>query len=315
VTHDGSNEARSTPGRLEYERAIRRSSLPPPSRHLALTIATWADMDTGVIPERYQPSMQVLLSATGMSKGSMLNHLNRLEAGGWIVRDRPDVKKARTEHARTHYFLAVPPWARGSDPLGLGQEMTQPRSGDDLAQGQEMTQGKVRSRPRARSGADPKSPYESPESQNSSASEPANGQQQRKSKPPAAGPIPGDAPHLDDVEAICNHLADAIQKLTNERPTITKREWRDPARLLLDKDGRTFEQILTAIDWAHGDAFWQGVITNPKALRNNYAKLRQKAAAERRKPGAYQNPDDQDDYDADLIEDRNTQDDYDGDLI
>jgi hypothetical protein len=128
-----------------------------------------------------------------------------------------------------------------------------------------------------------------------------NGRQQKKSKPPAAGPIPGDAPHLDDVEAICNHLADAIQKLTNERPTITKRDWRDPARLLLDKDGRTFEQILTAIDWAHGDAFWQGVITNPKALRNNYAKLRQKAAAERRKPGAYQNPDDQSEYDESLI--------------
>jgi hypothetical protein len=135
----------------------------------------------------------------------------------------------------------------------------------------------------------------------SSKSEPAANGQQRKSNPPASGPIPGDAPHLDDVEAICNHLADAIQKLTNERPTITKRDWRDPARLLLDKDGRTFEQILTAIDWAHADDFWQGVITSPKALRSNYAKLRQKAAAERRKPRAFQNPDDQDVYDEDIL--------------
>lgn len=174
--HDGSS-ARPAPGRLEYERAIRRSTLPPPSRHLALTIATWAHMDTGLIPERFQPSMQTLLRATGMSKGSMLSHLNRLEADGWIVRDRPDVKKARMEHARTHYSLALPPEARGSDPLGLGQELTQPRSGDDLALGQETTQGTVRSRPSPRSGADPKSPLKSPESQDTSA---ASGSQQRK---------------------------------------------------------------------------------------------------------------------------------------
>lgn len=285
--HDGGG-ARSIPGRLEYERAIRRSDLPPPSRHLALTIATWADMDTGLIPDRYQPSMQVLLSATGMSKGSMLNHLNRLEADGWMVRDRPDVKKARAEHARTHYFLAVPLWARRTEHLGLGQEMTQPRSGDDLAHGQEMTQGKVRSRPRPRSGADHKSPYESPESQDSSKSESASGQQQQKTSTTTAGPNPGDAPHLADVEAICNHLADAIEKLTNERPKITKAKWRDPARLLLDADGRTLEQVLDAIDWAHGNAFWQGVIADPKGLRSNYAKLRQQAASEQRKANGQQ---------------------------
>jgi hypothetical protein len=117
----------------------------------------------------------------------------------------------------------------------------------------------------------------------SSKSESAASGQQRKNGTAPTGPIPGDEPHLADVEAICNHLADAIQKLTNERPKITKRDWRDPARLLLDKDGRTPEQILTAIDWAHGDAFWRGVITSPKALRSNYAKLQQKAAAEQRK--------------------------------
>jgi len=285
--HDGGG-ARSIPGRLEYERAIRRSDLPPPSRHLALTIATWADMDTGLIPDRYQPSMQVLLSATGMSKGSMLNHLNRLEADGWMVRDRPDVKKARAEHARTHYFLAVPPCARRTEHPGLGQEMTQPRSGDDLAHGQEMTQGKVRSRPRPRSGADHKSPYESPESQDSSKSEPASGQQQKKTSTTTAGPNPGDAPHLADVETICAHLADLLEKASGERPKITKRDWRDPARLLLDADGRTPEQAIAAIDWALADDFWQGVIASPKLLRKHYATLRQKAQAEQRKANGQQ---------------------------
>jgi len=142
------------PGRLEFERAIRRSSLPPPSRHLALTIATWADIETGVIPERFQPSMRTLLESTGMSKGSMLSHLKRLETEGWITVDRPDAHTARTEHVRNAYELAIPPAVQEE----LGQELTQPRSGADpaqegaragadLAQGQELTQ--------AGSGADP----------------------------------------------------------------------------------------------------------------------------------------------------------------
>lgn len=298
--HDGDG-ARSTPGRLEYERAIRRSDLPPPSRHLALTIATWADMDTGVIADRFQPSMNTLLAATGMSKGSMLNHLNRLEADGWIVRDRPDVKKARAEHARTHYFLALPSGARRTEHLGLGQELTQPRSGDDLALGQELTQSKVRSRPRARSGADPKSPYESRESQNTSAardSATTSGSSKPPKNAPAAGTIPGDEPHLADVEAICSHLADVLEQTGSKRPTITA-SWRTAARLLLDKDGITPEQAVTAINWAHSDDFWQAVILTPMKLREKYDQLRRQASRQQRKP--YSNPDDQSEYDEDLI--------------
>lgn len=142
-------------------------------------------------------------------------------------------------------------------------------------------------------------------------------QQPKPSKTaPAAGPIPGDEPHLADVEAICDHLADVIQKATGDRPKITKREWRDPARLMLDADGHTLEKVLTAIDWAHADDWWAGVITSPKVLRKNYMTLRQKAVAERRRRrGPYQNPADQSVYDEDPTDNSNTQDDYEGDLI
>jgi hypothetical protein len=290
--HDGS-AARSTPGRLEYERAIRRSDLPPPSRHLALTIATWADIDTGVIADRFQPSMNTLLAATGMSKGSMLNHLNRLEVDGWIVRDRPDVKKARTEHARTHYFLAVPPWARGSDPLGLGQEMTQPRSGNDLAHGQEMTQGKVRSRPRARSGADPKSPYESRESQDSySESESASSEQQ-------AEPDPFDAfwsayPRQVAKPKARQAWAKAIKHGANPADVVA---------------------AVTAHATAWGDASTETrFIPHPATWLNGERYNDEPDPPARKGRGPYQNPDD-DDYDADPTDNRNTQDDFEGDLI
>ncbi|MER7574904.1 hypothetical protein [Streptomyces sp. NPDC126514] len=85
---------------------------------------------------------------------------------------------------------------------------------------------------------------------------------------------------------------------------------------MLDADGRTLDQIITAIDWAHADDWWAGVVTNPKVLRKNYMTLRQKAVAERRRRrGPYQNPDDQDVYDEDPINNRDPHDDYEGDLI
>src|SRR5690606_1126765 len=95
------------PSRFEYERAIRRSSLPPSSRLLALTIATWADVRTGIIPDRYMPSLTVLEAATGLSRKTVRAHLDVLEAEGWVARDRPTAEEAR-RGARTRYRLMIP---------------------------------------------------------------------------------------------------------------------------------------------------------------------------------------------------------------
>ncbi|MGW6395434.1 hypothetical protein ACWFR1_34200 [Streptomyces sp. NPDC055103] len=140
------------PTRFEYERAIRASELKPPSRHLGLTIATWADVRTGIIPDRLQPSLTVLEKATGLSRGAVRTHLDLLEEGGWLHRGRPSVARARAEKATTKYKILVPKSvilpadddseARAGDALPdetVGQEMPQPRAGDALALGQEMT--------------------------------------------------------------------------------------------------------------------------------------------------------------------------------
>jgi hypothetical protein len=147
------------PSRFEYERAVRSSDLPPLSRLLALTVATWADVRTGVIPDRLQPSLTTLEGATGMVRASVRKHLDTLEAGGWLKRDRPPVAAARSAKARTKYSIKIPrgaavadsdgielghdvPKARAGDALDaqeLGQEMPLPRAGAALALGQEMT--------------------------------------------------------------------------------------------------------------------------------------------------------------------------------
>lgn len=147
------------PSRFEYERAVRSSDLPSLSRLLALTLATWADVRTGRIPPRLTPSLTTLEGATGMARGSVRTHLNKLEAAGWVVRERPTVAAARSEKARTHYKIRVPkgfavpemdgdelgqemPSARAGDALDeprVGQQVPQPRAGDALELGQEMT--------------------------------------------------------------------------------------------------------------------------------------------------------------------------------
>ena len=140
------------PSRFEYERAIRASELKPPSRHLALTIATWADVRTGIIPDRLQPSLTVLEGATGLSRWAVRTHLDLLEEGGWLYRGRPSVAKARADKATTKYRLMVPKSvvlpveedeeARAGDALQeetLGRETPQPRAVDALALGRETT--------------------------------------------------------------------------------------------------------------------------------------------------------------------------------
>ncbi|MGW5408976.1 hypothetical protein [Streptomyces spiralis] len=164
------------PSRFEYERAIRSSDLPSLSRLLALTIATWADVRTGIIPDRRQPSLTVLEESTGMVRASVRTHLTKLETGGWLKRDRPSKADARVKKARTHYALLVPvavepdepdelaepddlggsdlgqelPQARAADAPELGQEMPPARAGDALDEeglGQELPQARAADAP------------------------------------------------------------------------------------------------------------------------------------------------------------------------
>lgn len=140
------------PSRFEYERAVRASGLPPMSRLMALTLATWADLKTGAIPSRLMPSLSKLEEATGMARGSVRTHLDRLETDGWLVRKRPPIAAARAEKARTQYKLRIPKGVAVSDSDGyeLGQELTPAGAADapdDQRLGQEL--------PQARAGAAP----------------------------------------------------------------------------------------------------------------------------------------------------------------
>jgi hypothetical protein len=76
-----------------------------------------------------------------------------------------------------------------------------------------------------------------------------------------------------DVDHLCDLLADSIQDNGSKRPTITK-SWRDSCRLMIDKDGRTIDEIRGAIVWSQADEFWRANILSMPKLRDKYDQLR-----------------------------------------
>jgi hypothetical protein len=93
----------------------------------------------------------------------------------------------------------------------------------------------------------------------------------KDSSSPIAGAI--DDPIREDVERVCQHLADRIVANGSKRPQITE-TWRKQARLLMDKDGRTEEQVHNAIDWCQNDQFWRANVMSMPTLRSQYDRLR-----------------------------------------
>jgi hypothetical protein len=105
---------------------------------------------------------------------------------------------------------------------------------------------------------------------------------ERKEKEDENASRPLADPHRVDVEAVCKHLADVMEKTGSKRPRISAK-WRNDTRLLLDRDGITVEQAKAAIDWAHADDFWQAHILSPDKLRAKYETLRRQATTQQRK--------------------------------
>lgn len=105
----------------------------------------------------------------------------------------------------------------------------------------------------------------------------------------------------EDVDSICRHLADRIEANGSKRPTVTAR-WRDAARLMLDRDGKTTDQIIRAIDWCQDDDFWRANVMSMPKLREKYDQLRLAAqrAGRPQQHKAWTNPADPNAYYGDL---------------
>jgi hypothetical protein len=76
------------------------------------------------------------------------------------------------------------------------------------------------------------------------------------------------SPPRPDVEDLCEQLRTGIEA-NGVKATITTK-WRTEARLMLDRDGRDFEQTKSLIDWATADDFWSAVVLSMTKVRTKY---------------------------------------------
>ena len=106
------------------------------------------------------------------------------------------------------------------------------------------------------------------------------GSREQGEKTASAKPPRDVAPLREDVERLCEHLADRIEANGSKRPSITQ-GWRDAARLMLDRDGRTETDVVAAIGWCQGHDFWRSNILSMPKLREKYDQLRLQACRDR----------------------------------
>ena len=80
-----------------------------------------------------------------------------------------------------------------------------------------------------------------------------------------------DAPRADVLD-LCDALSEALTH-NGVKHTIGKR-WHTAARLILDADGRPFDEVIEVIDYATTDDFWRPNILSMTKLREKYDTLR-----------------------------------------
>lgn len=264
--------------RWEVEKAVLWSSLEPSARLIVLALLTKADNETAVISADRTPSLVTLAGMTGLARSAVAEWLNALEDAGWVKRTRPPAGK----RDRTTYALLV--GAQTAARRARSESRYRPVRSADQSARRTVDQSAQRTMT---------SPPGGHASTNYPSSKPSSKSRRRTVE----------EPRRDDVERVCTHLADRIEANGSKRPTITEK-WRTEARLLIDKDGRTVEQVIACIDWCQNDTFWRvNVLSMPK-LREKYDQLR---LAAQRAPGAgrgnhqaYRNPEDASDYHGDL---------------
>lgn len=85
----------------------------------------------------------------------------------------------------------------------------------------------------------------------------------------------------EDVSAVVDCFSACLTR-NDVKHTVGKR-WHDAARLLIDRDGYTVEQINWISQWATVDQFWKGNILSLPKLREKFEQLKIRALSEREK--------------------------------
>lgn len=199
------------------------------------------------------PSQTTIAEATDQSKRTVIRQLQVLEEKGLIRVEQRGRSDGAGGRMTNRYVLQI-----DGDNLSLNPP-SGPRLDDNLSQGL---------------SAKSEGLSDTAVTQNHTL-EP---QEQTPSSDSLREPDRDDDP-TDEVLALCDHLADWIERNGNKRPKIGKR-WYQACRLMIEVDDHTPAQIRNAIDWCQKDPFWSSNILSMPKLREKYATLRLRAKAQ-----------------------------------
>jgi len=96
------------------------------------------------------------------------------------------------------------------------------------------------------------------------------GEQSLSSEVAAATPRP-------DVDHVLDLLDEELRRNGVTKLPARSKKNIDAARLLIDRDGRSLEQIESAIRWCQSDEFWRSNVLSMSKLRDKYEQLQQAA--------------------------------------
>lgn len=93
-------------------------------------------------------------------------------------------------------------------------------------------------------------------------------------------PTPRKRGATEEHHRLATLLADLVEGNGSLRPGTGERA-ADVIRLMVERDGRTPEQIEAAIRWSQRDEFWRSVVLSPRKLRQHFDAMRLRAAEQR----------------------------------
>lgn len=87
----------------------------------------------------------------------------------------------------------------------------------------------------------------------------------------------------EDVDTVCAAMRDSVSRRTGRTPRVTK-QWRDSARLMIDRDNIQVRDILACITWVENHDFWRTNVLSLPTLRKQYDRLSLQAAQQNKRP-------------------------------
>ncbi|MFG1846732.1 hypothetical protein [Micromonospora carbonacea] len=279
------------------EKAVRASRIDITGKGILMLLLSLTDTSTAEIPPKHAPTYTELEQITSASRSTLVEWMRALTDAGWVSKlivegesktgyalfvGDPNARRAPRKRAVKDSPEALIPAPReamdGDGAYRQAARVTEPVMplGDT-----EHAARRYGSMPLGDTPDVPllfmNSPTES-STTNPTFTPPLDGEATTKPKKRATKPKKAE-PYREDVDRVCNYLAEWIVKNKCKRPTIND-EWRAEARRMIDLDGRSLEDIRRVIRFSQTNPFWRGNVLSIPKLRAKFDQLRLRMEAE-----------------------------------